>query len=339
VIDVQWNDDGTVRVGDVRLGSPETFIGPPADEPAEGLLLLYKPRDMIDAYAPIIDEFHGGRMVELGIFRGGSTAFFAVAMSPAQLVALELSSSRLPLLDDFVESRGLSDAIRLHYGTDQSDQEAVSAIVDRELAGEPLDLVIDDASHLYGPTRASFEVLFPRVRPGGLYLIEDWFPPTPMLDHYAALATRTGSEELTAAEASLADHLRDPEAEGSRYFVDWLVGAFHDPASPHHEAVRTWYQALLATDQPTGRALRDRLQSKVEAGLVGLGHHPVLATMGTELVVALANRDVSGIADVRITPHWIEVRRSDRTLVPGEYHYDEIAYDHFGVMGGRRPDR
>ena len=38
----------------------------------------------------------------------------------------------------------------------------------------PLDLVIDDASHFYGPTLASFETLFPLLTPGGLYIIEDW---------------------------------------------------------------------------------------------------------------------------------------------------------------------
>jgi predicted methyltransferase len=35
-----------------------------------------------------------------------------------------------------------------------------------------LDLVVDDTSHL-GPTRASFNTLFPRLRPGGVYVIED----------------------------------------------------------------------------------------------------------------------------------------------------------------------
>ena len=43
-----------------------------------------------------------------------------------------------------------------------------------EFGGEPLDLVIDDASHVLGPTRSSFESLFPHLRPGGTYLIEDW---------------------------------------------------------------------------------------------------------------------------------------------------------------------
>src|SRR4029077_11377083 len=37
-----------------------------------------------------------------------------------------------------------------------------------------IDVVIDDASHLYGPTRRSFEILFPLLKPGGAYIIEDW---------------------------------------------------------------------------------------------------------------------------------------------------------------------
>ena len=34
--------------------------------------------------------------------------------------------------------------------------------------------MIDDASHLLDPTRSSFDVLFPLLRPGGVYVIEDW---------------------------------------------------------------------------------------------------------------------------------------------------------------------
>ena len=46
-------------------------------------------------------------------------------------------------------------------------------IVTREF-DRAIDLVIDDASHVYEPTLASFETLFPHLRPGGLYIIEDW---------------------------------------------------------------------------------------------------------------------------------------------------------------------
>jgi SAM-dependent methyltransferase len=38
----------------------------------------------------------------------------------------------------------------------------------------PLDLVFDDASHFYRFSKVSFETLFPLLRPGGLYVIEDW---------------------------------------------------------------------------------------------------------------------------------------------------------------------
>ena len=34
--------------------------------------------------------------------------------------------------------------------------------------------MIDDASHLLAPTRSSFNCIFPRVRPGGWFVIEDW---------------------------------------------------------------------------------------------------------------------------------------------------------------------
>ena len=51
---------------------------------------------------------------------------------------------------------------------------ALASIVAKEFEGEPIDLVIDDASHLLEPTRASFEVLFPRLRTDGLFVIEDW---------------------------------------------------------------------------------------------------------------------------------------------------------------------
>jgi len=61
----------------------------------------------------------------------------------------------------------------VHFGTSQCDGDKLSQIVLGELADE-LDLVVDDASHTYEETRASFEFLFPLLSPGGIYVIEDW---------------------------------------------------------------------------------------------------------------------------------------------------------------------
>lgn len=47
-------------------------------------------------------------------------------------------------------------------------------ILEENFPERNIDLVIDDASHLYDETRASFNMIFPYMSPGGLYVIEDW---------------------------------------------------------------------------------------------------------------------------------------------------------------------
>ena len=91
-----------------------------------------------------------------------------------RIVTVELSTARVEALDDYVEKHGLHDVLRPHHGVDQADRKRLASIVDEEFSGAPLDLVIDDASHVYPESRASFETLFPRLRPGGLFLLEDW---------------------------------------------------------------------------------------------------------------------------------------------------------------------
>lgn len=47
---------------------------------------------------------------------------------------------------------------------------------DAELAElGPFDLIVDDASHYAELTKKTFEILWPRVSPGGFYVVEDWW--------------------------------------------------------------------------------------------------------------------------------------------------------------------
>ena len=80
-----------------------------------------------------------------------------------------MNSSVAPLLQYVADKEGRF----VHFSTSQSDRKILEHIVRNELADE-LDLVVDDASHTYEQTKASFEILFPLLRPGGIYLIEDW---------------------------------------------------------------------------------------------------------------------------------------------------------------------
>ena len=145
-------------------------------ELGEECLALYKDRHLIDQLDRFwsATAFRPRRMLEIGIWDGGSTAFWYEHLRPERLVAVDLRDR-----DDseyfrrWVAANGLEERVLTHWRTDQADGAALREIVERDLGGS-LDLVIDDGSHLPAPTRASFEALFPLLPPGGLYIIEDW---------------------------------------------------------------------------------------------------------------------------------------------------------------------
>lgn len=166
----------TTIPGDVeawRVGETEFVHGAgPGSTPER--FYIQKDQSLMDLYAELCPDFRHSRIVELGIAAGGSAALLALLTSPAKLVACDIAASPAPALAGFIERHGLADVVRPYYGIDQADRGQLTEILDRELGGQAIDLVIDDASHLWDKTVASFEVLFPLVRPGGMFIIEDW---------------------------------------------------------------------------------------------------------------------------------------------------------------------
>ncbi len=132
---------------------------------------VIKPRRLLDAYIETLAEGPNERVVELGIRFGGSSVFFNTLLRPRSMVCIDISKPAPPLEQYRATPAGAR--LKAHYRTSQDDEAALGAILQAEMDG-PLDLVIDDASHFYEETKASFEILFPRLRPGGLYAIEDW---------------------------------------------------------------------------------------------------------------------------------------------------------------------
>lgn len=135
---------------------------------------LVKRPALIAAYLDLLDDLRPTAIVEIGVYQGGSCALMALAGDPELLVAVELSDKRIPAVDSFIVDRGLSERVHVHHGVDQADAAALRRVVGQHLGSRQLDLVIDDASHLVGPSRITFNTLFPLVRPGGVYIIEDW---------------------------------------------------------------------------------------------------------------------------------------------------------------------
>lgn len=143
-------------------------------EPTDDAFTLIKSPSMVERYRDLLTKFERPRMMELGIAFGGSVALLSLLADPSMFVAVELAPDAPDRLKAFIDGRGLADRVRTHFGVDQADRAALRQIVRTDFGGRPIDLILDDASHEYAPTRASFEVLFPLLRPGGLYVIEDW---------------------------------------------------------------------------------------------------------------------------------------------------------------------
>ncbi|MEZ5501706.1 MAG: class I SAM-dependent methyltransferase [Halioglobus sp.] len=135
---------------------------------------VYKSLPMMRLLADHIAAEKPARIVELGIHLGGSTAMLAALAPAARILAIELKPGPAPLLSRFERDGGDLSGVRAVYGVDQADSERLRALVAETFDGEPIDLVIDDASHELRASRASLDALLPLVRSGGCYLLEDW---------------------------------------------------------------------------------------------------------------------------------------------------------------------
>ena len=168
---IQWLDDETARIDDVEFVCTARRISSTPDR-----FFLAKRPDLVSRYARFLEDHNPSTMIELGVLQGGSTAFAALAHHPSKLMAFERSPERVEALDTLLERKALTSTVRVHYGIDQADRSTLHDHLTAEGIGtrQTIDLVVDDASHLVEPTRASFETLFPFLRPGGIYIVEDW---------------------------------------------------------------------------------------------------------------------------------------------------------------------
>ena len=168
--DVSWLDEMNIQCKGVKLRLTHGFnIETSNDE----VITIFKHPLFIRNYIDHLDGLKVDNMIEVGVWDGGSAIFFWNLLKPNKLCCIELKK-KVEKLSSYIEREQLSDKFRVHLGVDQADRESLNTILENEYPDSALDLVIDDASHLYTPSRATFETLFPRLRPGGLYFLEDW---------------------------------------------------------------------------------------------------------------------------------------------------------------------
>lgn len=166
---------------------------------------LRKTPKSVECYQALAPRLQGCNMIEVGVDQGGATSFFTKLYNPTKFLALELSSEPVAKLVDFLAQHDTQQHVRLEWGVDQADTATVARLVDETFGETRLDLVVDDASHLLQPSTATFEELFPRLRQGGIYIIEDW-----SLDHQLERVVQEDSGE-NAEVARIWEHAASME--------------------------------------------------------------------------------------------------------------------------------
>lgn len=169
---IQWTSKNCFSIGDTCFRAFPLGLNQRQSTVDE--FVMQKSDWMLERYQQLIQDLKPKHIFELGIWRGGSCVFFHELAKAEKLVAVDLSDQRIPAVDEYTHIRGLEESLRLFYGVNQADADTLRRIAREEFPGGAIDLVIDDASHFLDESRVSFNALFPLVRPGGVFVIEDW---------------------------------------------------------------------------------------------------------------------------------------------------------------------
>jgi hypothetical protein len=126
--------------------------------------------DYTEFYHPFFQGRRVQRLLEIGISHGGSLRMWRDYFPHAEIYGIDIKR------ESFFEDE------RIHcLQCDQSKIESLRTVGPR--TGGRFDVIIDDGSHIPLHQVVSFQVLYPLLTPGGVYIIEDVSDDAPATRH------------------------------------------------------------------------------------------------------------------------------------------------------------
>lgn len=130
------------------------------------------------------------RLLEVGFYHGSSARMWEEYFPRANLYFVDINENFFR-----VYGNNLSERCKM-YVANQGSESSLRQFLSE--AGGDFDIIIDDGSHKNKHQIISFETLFPCLKPGGVYVIED------LHTSYWALYEGGGSPEVPKANSSSA---------------------------------------------------------------------------------------------------------------------------------------
>ncbi|TPM05943.1 glycosyltransferase [Mesorhizobium sp. B2-3-11] len=184
------------NLGGKGRGQPQSKFLQPADCEAEEATMggflhqyflnnsgkeIYKWLHYFDIYERHFERFRNRKpvVVEVGVYKGGSLEMWRAYFGEgARIVGIDI---------DPACKVHESEQVEVFIGS-QDDPELLDRIVEKY---GPIDIVVDDGSHMMDHVIATFEHLYQHVQPNGVYLVEDTH--TSYWDAYGGGLRRPGS--------------------------------------------------------------------------------------------------------------------------------------------------
>jgi hypothetical protein len=107
-------------------------------------------------------------VLEVGVARGGSLRLWQELFPDSPAIA---GADNYAQLDTYGTIEWPEGAHKIEISQDAPGLGTAAG----KICPEGWDLIIDDASHLGSKSIATFMILWEHVKPGGFYVIEDWF--------------------------------------------------------------------------------------------------------------------------------------------------------------------
>lgn len=135
-------------------------------------VMIKKPKEMAENYRDFFSSKRIETLLEFGVAEGGSCVLFNQLFELRKYIGIDIKHSEKAL--KIIEEKNLKDRTFFYFLISQSDKVKIRQIIEKHFSDDQIDLIIDDASHLFEHTLGSFEASFPFLRPYGFYVIEDW---------------------------------------------------------------------------------------------------------------------------------------------------------------------
>lgn len=111
-------------------------------------------------YSTFVDRFKNPTMVEIGIDNGGSLKMWEEYYGSPTIIGIDINDKKQ------FDGKNIRTIV--------ADQGNVPDLVQKCISvSTAYDLIVDDGSHIYSHQISCFAKLFPYVKSGGIYIVED----------------------------------------------------------------------------------------------------------------------------------------------------------------------